>query len=205
MAITTYSELQSAITNWLGGRSDIAAARITECIALFEASANRRLRVQQMETATALTPSGGGVGIPADYLAIREIAQSASPFTTLEYAEPRWLDARFPGYPTGSGVYYTIVAGGISVYPQDDTVLNVVYFQKIAALSIIDTTNWLLTAHPDLYLFGSLCELELFLGNDNRAPLWIQRRDAIYDEIEKLNNRTRYNSGAGIQIMNATP
>ena len=42
MAITTYSELQAAVGNWLD--HGLFAARIPEFIALFEAAANRRLR-----------------------------------------------------------------------------------------------------------------------------------------------------------------
>jgi hypothetical protein len=38
------------------------------------------------------------------------------------------------------------------------------YFQKIPALSsgADSGTNWLLAAHPDLYLFGALVEAEMF-------------------------------------------
>ncbi len=57
------------------------------------------------------------------------------------------------------------------------------------ALSDSTPTNWLLTAHPDLYLFGSMIEAEMFGVNDERAPPWKARRDEIFDEIEKLSNK----------------
>ena len=50
----------------------------------------------------------------------------------------------------------------------------------IPALATTDP-NWLLTAHPDHYLFGSLVEAEMFGVNDERAPLWKARRDEIFD------------------------
>ena len=85
----------------------------------------------------------------------------------------------------------------------DDTALEFDYFPKMPALSECATTNWLLTAHPDLYLFGSLVEAEMFGVNDERAPLWKGRRDEIFDEIEKLSNKTR---GAGaVRVMGVTP
>jgi hypothetical protein len=63
--------------------------------------------------------------------------------------------------------------------------------------------NWLFSTHPDLYLFGSLAEAEMFLVNDPRAVLWKARRDEIFDEIEKLSNKTR---GIGaIRAMGPTP
>ena len=41
--------------------------------ALFEASANARLRVRQMETMAPLTTSSGQVALPADYLLWRTV------------------------------------------------------------------------------------------------------------------------------------
>ena len=57
MAITTYAELQTAIANWLA-RDDLTTY-LPDFITLFEAAANRRLRVRQMETTATLTPSSG--------------------------------------------------------------------------------------------------------------------------------------------------
>lgn len=205
MSITTYAELQSAITNWLGGRSDIAAARITECIALFEASANRRLRTRKQETTTTLTPSSGSATLPTDYLEARRVTWTGSVRVELQYAEPSYLQAAWSSTPSGTPVVYTIEGSTLKVRPTSTTDLEFAYYAMIAALSDSATTNWLLTAHPDLYLFGSLAELETLLENDTRVQMWIQRRDAIFDEIEKLSNRSRYGSGAGVRVMAETP
>jgi hypothetical protein len=63
--------------------------------------------------------------------------------------------------------------------------------------------NWLLAAHPDLYLFGALVEAEMFGVNDERAPAWKGRRDEIFDEIERLSSTTR---GPGaMRVMGVTP
>ena len=57
MAISTYTELQTAVANWLD-RDDLTA-RIPEFIALTEARFNRLLRVRSMETeADQVTTSG---------------------------------------------------------------------------------------------------------------------------------------------------
>ena len=39
--------------------------------------------------------------------------------------------------------------------------------------------------HPDAYLFGILAEAELYIGHDERAPLWLQRREAAFASIEQ--------------------
>ena len=56
MSLSTYVDLQQAITNWLGGRTDLTAF-YPDWITLFEAAAARRLRVRPMEKLVILTPS----------------------------------------------------------------------------------------------------------------------------------------------------
>jgi hypothetical protein len=80
------------------------------------------------------------------------------------------------------------------------TPLEFDYFQKSPALSDGAPADWLLSAYPDLYLFGSLVEAEMFGVNDERAPLWKACRDEIFDEIEKLSNKIR---GAGADAGDA--
>jgi hypothetical protein len=201
MAITTYSELQAAVGNWLD--HSLFAARIPEFIALFEAAANRRLRVREQEAATALTPSSGAAALPADYLAWRRVTWTGSPRVELQYVHPSYLQAAYPSTPSARPRVFTIEGSTLKIRPVDATALEFDYFQKIPALSDGAATNWLLAAHPDLYLFGALVEAEMFGVNDERAPLWKARRDEIFDEMEKLSNKTR-GSGA-MRVMAATP
>ena len=64
MPLATYTDLTAAIGSWLQ-RSDIAALFPT-FVQLFEACANRRLRVRQQEAIVELTPSNGVVALPAE-------------------------------------------------------------------------------------------------------------------------------------------
>jgi hypothetical protein len=201
MAITTYSELQTAVGNWLD--HGLFAARIPEFIALFEAAANRRLRVREQEASTTLTPSSGAAALPADYLAWRRVTWTGSPRVELQYVHPSYLQAAYPSTPSARPRVFTIEGSTLKIRPVDATALEFDYFQKIPALSDGAATNWLLAGHPDLYLFGALVEAEMFGVNDERAPLWKVRRDEIFDEIEKLSNKTR---GAGaMRVMAVTP
>jgi hypothetical protein len=199
MTIANYAELQAAVASWLG-RSDLTAI-IPDLITLFEACANRRLRVRQMETSINLTPSSGSVALPADYLAWRRVTWTGSTRVELEYVHPSYLQAAYPDTPSATPRVFTIEGSTLKIRPVDDTALEFDYFEKIEALS--GTVNWLFSAHPDLYLLGSLVEAEMFLVNDPRAAMWKARRDEIFDEIEKLSNKTR---GIGaIRVMGPTP
>jgi hypothetical protein len=192
MSITTYAQLQTAIGSWLS--HSLFAAQIPDFITLFEAAANRRLRVRQQETTASVTMTAGSGPLPADYLAWRRATWSGATRAELDYVAPSWLQAAYPSADAGIPAVFTIEGASITVRPVDNTALQLLYYAKVPALSDVATTNWLLAAHPDLYLFGAMVEAEMFGVNDERMPLWKARRDEIFDEIEKLSNKSR---GAG--------
>ena len=201
MSITTYSELKTAVESWLD--HTLFTARVPEFIALFEAAANRRLRVREQEATTTLATSTGSFTLPADYLSWRRVTWTGASRVELEYVHPSYLQAAYPTAPSGVPRVFTIEGSTLKVRPIDTTDLQFDYFQRIPALSDAAPVNWLIAAHPDLYLFGALVEAETFGVNDERAPLWKARRDEIFDEIEKLSNKTR---GAGaVRVTGVTP
>jgi hypothetical protein len=203
MSITTYSELRAAIENWLD--HTLFTTRVPEFIALFESTVNRRLRERQQEATTNLTPSNGSAALPADFLSVRRLTWTGQSRVELQYVQPSYLQAAYPAAPAGVPRVYTIEGSTLRIRPVDGIALELVYFQKVPPLSDAAPTNWLLTSHPDLYLFGSLTEAEMFGVNDERAGLWKGRRDEIFDEIERLNNKSRAASVAGIRVLGQTP
>ena len=171
---------------------------------LFEACANRRLRVRQQEATVELTPANGVVALPADYLAWRRLTWTGNPRQELSYVEPSWLQAAYPDLPTDIPRVFTIEGGNILTMPLDpgNTALELVYFQQIPPLAA-NSTNWLMSQHPDLYLFGALTEAQAYTVNPDTAALWKARRDELFGEIETLSNKTR---GPGaIRTMGPTP
>ncbi len=201
MSLSTYAELQTGIDNWLDHQ--LFSARSPEFITLFESTANRRLRVRQQESSTTLVPASGDAALPTDYLSWRSVRWEGATPVTLEYVTPDYLSARFPTVTSDTPIQFTIEGSTFSTRSSDATNVTFKYFAKVPALSVSATTNWLLTAHPDLYLFGSLVEAEAFGVNDERIGLWKSRRDEIFTEIEMLSNKTR---GAGVvKVMGPTP
>jgi hypothetical protein len=202
MTLQTYSDLTAAIGNWLQ-RSDLTAM-FPNFVTLFESEANRRLRVRQQQTLGDLTPSGGIVALPADYLSWTRLTWAGTPTGDLDFAHSSWLLSTFPNGPAGIPRHFTIIGNDIVVRPvdPDNTTLELEYFQKIPSLQA-NSTNWLMTEHPDLYLFGALTEAQAYTVNAETAALWKARRDELFDEIEKLSNKSR---GPGtVRTMGPTP
>jgi hypothetical protein len=184
MAITTYAELKAAAANWLS-RSDLGS-RIPEFVELAEAHFNRRLRVREQETSAGIAMAGGAGALPADYLQWREVKWPGSLARSLEYADRTWLSETFPDSPSAPPRYFTIEGTTISVMPVDNTSLTLRYYQKIPALSDAAPTNWLIAAHPDLYLFGTLTEAQGLIQGLDKGMVWKARRDELVGEIAQL-------------------
>jgi hypothetical protein len=195
MAITTRATLESAIDNWLA-RTDIASERKLEFIALFEAVANRRLRVRQMEASDDLTTSSGSVALPSDFNAVRSLTWSGSSDRVLDYYTPRLFRAMYPasegvgqeGVPT----IFTIEGETLVTKPTNDETdaFTLRYWSRLDALDADDATNWLLTDYPDCYLAGVLHEANSFLMNVQGAILWKSKRDEIFEEIIRDSNKS---------------
>jgi hypothetical protein len=190
MAITTYAELQTAVQTWLD-RTDIAASA-PDFITLAESFFQRNLRVRQMEATASLTPSSGSATLPTDFLTVKSVRRIGSPVTTLEPLEDEEWN-RLYGTTTTSGPasHYYIFGSSIFFGPSDTTAMKLDYYQKIPVLSVSNTTNWLLTAYPDLYFFASLAEAEMFDKNQQTAAIWKGRRDEVCDEVQKQQFRMR--------------
>src|SRR5215470_5632208 len=133
MPITTYTELKAAVENWLDHA--LFTARVPEFIALFEATANRRLRTRWQEATASLTPSAGAVALPVDYLAWRRVTWTGASRVELTYVHPSYLQAAWPTSPAGVPRIFTIEGATLKIKPLDTTALEFDYVQKIPALS----------------------------------------------------------------------
>lgn len=169
MAITTYAELQTAMGNWLD-RSDLSS-RLPEFITLFEADVNRQLRVRQQQTTATITITSGSGSLPTDYLEHKRVTWQGSPTRQLQYVTPEYLAAVNSSGASASPAYFTIEGSTIKVGPLDNTNLVMLYAQKVPPLATTDP-NWLLTAHPDAYLFGSLTMAATFTSDAENGRAW---------------------------------
>lgn len=199
MSITTYAELQTAMTSWLG--HSLFSDQYPDFITLFEASACRKLHVRENTLTASITMSSGSGTLPTDYLSTKRLTWTGTPNVDLEYVHPAYLVARHPTTDQGTPIHYTIEGSTVKVRPVDDTLLQILYVQKTAAVS--GTLNWLFTKHPDAYLWGSLAEAEVFGVNDERAAFWKLRRDEVFQEIERQDFNHR--GQMAVRVMGATP
>ena len=191
MAISTYSELQTAVGNWLN-RTDLTD-RIPEFIALAEAQMNRRLRVRQMVTRAEAALASEFVGVPADLLEPIQLTLeiSESDIRFLQYLAPERMlaeKAALGAITAAEPQFYSIVGTQIQLLPQPDQsyTSEFTYYAKLPALAS-NSTNWLLSAYPDAYLYGSLVQGAPYLIEDERAVTWGTMFQAALNDIQMSN------------------
>ena len=205
MAISNYTELKTAVANWLD-RDDLGA-RIPEFIALAEARFNRILRLRSMEAKyTANTvASQRNLALPTNYIQMRNFQVNTSPLTTLSYVTPEIYDRLWGGSTSGIPKFYTILANEVSFGPIPATVMEVemLFYKKFDNLSVTTTTNTLLTDSPDIYLYGSMLEAEPFIMNDERVPLWAAALERAVSDMQEQDNKDRH-SGSALRVMNTS-
>ena len=196
MALANYSDLQAAIQSYLFSRTDLAS-NIPDFITLCEAQLNRRLRVRQMEGryTASLTAGNAYLATPSSMISFRRLAiTSINPAQLIEYVTPDemyalWNDTNLEDTP----VNYTIIGSEIQFGPIPDSGYTVEgdYYAQIPSLAT-NSTNWLMTAYPDIYLFGSLKNAAAFLGNDSRIPVWNAGFEQAMNELELNDDKDRY-------------
>jgi hypothetical protein len=193
MTVSTYSELLTELDAWLN-RSDLTD-RIPTFIRLFESRANRNLRTPEMHTQTSFATATGTpeLALPADFLSARDLYLDSDPDVVLEAMTPATMRNTYPTSLQGQPAAYTIVGQQLIIAPSPDSAYTLLldYYQRIPGLSDDNPTNWLLTAYPDIYLWGSLCMAEAFLRDDSRLSVWKAAWDEATAEISVQANRQR--------------
>lgn len=204
MAITTFTELQASVANWLH-RADLTAL-IPDFITLAEARMNGDLDSRQMQTRTTLTCDPNGtltaryLTLPTDMLEMRRLANVTSdPATVLEYKSPDQLvaDNSFllsAGEPTA----FTVIGGQVELSPAPDSAYSIelVYKQAIPALSDGNASNWVLASYPGLYLFATLAASAPFTQNEASVGMW----EAKYAEQLRAINGVEWYSGSTLRV-----
>jgi hypothetical protein len=195
--ITDYASLQTEVANWLNRAGDSAVtSNVAAFIANFEQefAGDPRCRFRQMETTAPITINAETVALPSDYLELRDLRiTSTDPIGDLDYAPPDWLN-RWQGLAaTAQPRYYDIKGGNLIFRPIPDTsYTGEIDYYAFAALSGTNTTNWLVTAYPNLYLYGSLEQAKLFLDNAPAAQLWQAKKEALLARLIAADKQARW-------------
>lgn len=186
---TTRAELITCLANWIN-RDDLTTTEIPQAIALAERRFQREIRIPEREISTTLTATAETLALPSDLWKMQDIFLNTDPRTVLEPMPLHDLRNKYGAQTTGKPQNYAIRGESLVFGPSPDTSYSVMiaYTQTIPALSTSQTTNVLLTDHPDVYIYGSLAELYLLTADESRAQLYDAK---CGQRIEDINRSSR--------------
>lgn len=195
MAITTYAELKTAIADWLN-RDDLTSV-IPTFISLAEAQFNRSIRHRKMVTRADATLDTPYFAVPNDWLQTIRFQLNTNPVTPLLFVTPEQALEESQVYSASQQpLFYTTVGQQFQVVPTPDGDYDaeLLYYAKIPALSDSNTTNWLLTESPDIYLYAALVQSAPYLKEDERLPTWAAVYQKLLDDMTLSDERARIGS-----------
>lgn len=175
MTISTFSELKTAIADELN-RDDLSTA-VGRFIALAEADLGRRVEHWRRDVRVSSSVSSQYEALPDGFVSPISLSIATSRGVhSLKMASADWIagerirNADAAGIPT----HYAMTAGQFEFYPtpSDTFTMGTTYRKALTPLSDGAPSNWILTYHPDAYLYGALVHSAPFLHEDARLQVW---------------------------------
>ena len=199
MSISTYTELKSAIADWLL-RDDLAAV-IPTFISLAEADISRKVKHWLNEKRVSTSLNEQYEILPDDWLeTIRFEHEDGTEIRLVSTVDMARLQTSRPS--AGKPTSYLITAGQIKLHPtpSDEFPAFLTYSARIPALSDAAPTNWILTNHPDAMLYGALFHSAPYLKDDERTGVWSALYSAAISDMNAQSDRAKHSGPLVMRI-----
>jgi len=199
VAITTYTNLQTEIANWL--HRDNLTAEIPDFIALCEATLQVRCKLVEFESTATVTITSGVGTLPTGFVGMRSVYWNDSLAQPLQYITPEQFDA-MRSWGEGDTYFYTISGSTIRTSNTETGSVIMTYYAKFVPLSGSNASNAILASFPDAYLYGSLVQACIYQMDDAGAAKYSSLFSGAIDRINE-NNEARKYAGATLQVRPA--
>jgi len=202
MALSTFAELKTAIASLLN-RGDLTSS-IPDFITLAESEMRRILHTRRVIGRSTATLTSQYIAMPTDFGGPRSVVlASTDPKSQLRYVSPEKALELQEGAYTGTGQprVYSVVGDELQFLPAPDGSydLEMTYWRRLAALSDSATSNWMLTDHPDAYLYGSAKHSAPYLKDDQRIVVWGGLFESAMQHIEREDSQASF--GGRLNMM----
>jgi hypothetical protein len=198
LTVTSYATLQTAVASVM--HRDDLTVDIPGGIALCEAEMQRKLDVAEQEATATLSVAAGtsSVALPTGFVAMRRLQQNYGGGLRTLY--PTSLSKPGAQVESLGGWAQNVAVKGstlvITPTPAEAQVLILDYYAKFTHLSDSNPSNWIVEGHPDVYLYGTLKHMGVFVGADPRFLTRVTQFSTLYaqglKEINDLDRRKRF-------------
>ena len=180
MAISTYAELQQAVADNLA-RSDLTSF-IPDFVTMAENWLNygsddvEPLRCREMEAVTSLTPTAGVCTLPTDYIEYRRVTEETStPAAGLHHE--RHGRGALSAREGGLSGHFTSSGAACTPSRCRPTISNWSTTRALPPLAS-NSTNWLLTKAPGVYLRAVLVQAAEFIKDTRKRQAGVHGKGA---------------------------
>jgi hypothetical protein len=153
----TRAELAQLVADYLH-RDDMGGI-IPKFIDLATVRLGRDLTSLENEAQATISATANPIDLPADFKSIRELTYGNG-------SNPIYLQSvgrsRIHRYGSGKPIAYSITGLKATIGPFSAGDYGIIYYQEPAALTSNSSTNAVLEAHPQLYLYATLLEAHTY-------------------------------------------
>lgn len=188
MAITTYTNLQTAIADW--HHRDVS--QIPDFIALAEKRINTllRSRVAEVDVILTATLSSRYITLPTGFMSPVNLWMTTyNPRNEIRYLTPYQIEVTTS---SGQPDFYTIDGANVAFNCPNLLAYTYTFRYKKGYDIAATSTNDILTNYPSVYLFGSLVEACLFARDD--PSLFEAKFQGAIAEAQTTENENKANA-----------
>ena len=196
MAITNFTELKTAIENWLNETGNVAIQTNAEDFILLAETAlrdNKLFRPRYLQTRTTLTTTAGTdtVALPTGFLEAEQIRLESTPPRVLEATVQSNMDqTTVPGVPDR----YVIEGNNLRLSrpPAIDYDISLLHHQFPEGLSMSNPTNLILQNQPNVYLWASILQAAVYNKDDEAVDKYAALLGNTIQARYDADNEARY-------------
>lgn len=199
MPFTSYSELKTQVANKIhrsltdsitGGSIEDA---IEDAIALAESEMQVDCKLVDFESDVSITVTSGSGTLPTGFLGFRSLYWNGDTKQGMSPVSPAYFDTlrnNTGGYPS----FYAVSGSTLRVNEEATGTAIGIAHVRFTQLSNSDTSNTLLTNHPDAYLYGAIKHMAFHVQDD----ALLQKAGILFNAAKeriKSNNSDRKHAG----------
>lgn len=167
-----------------------------------EATLNRKPEIRDERFEDSFTLATEVVDLPSDFREpIAMMFDDDVRFGPIEFVPSDMLPGKkallgLTGFPRFASIIADATQVRLAPAPDTAYTVSLNYITKLVSLSDTKVFNWLITDHPDIYLYATLIESAPYLKDDDRLPMWKSELRERLEELRLLKERQRIGAGA---------
>ena len=197
MALNTFTTIKDAALRWLNreGFTELEDD-IEDLMAIAQRTIWRIANLNAMLRTTTFTVSGATAALPSGVLRIKSVTvQNGTQNCDLTGAPLRTV---FLARSTDTPRYYSVVDTTMHFGPTADQeyTLDMIYWEALQNISTTNDSNWVVSNYPELILWMTMYESLMWLKDDNRAGIYLQRAEKLIAEIAESESELMQEGGS---------